>query len=148
MTRQKSTRRASGDDIPGLTAALTTPFVLASVAVVCIWLVQRGLFSPLIAWIIGVAVGIGLLAMLRRLYDSLVDGPNPQRNIRDRKMITRPGCLAGLIAYAAGIAISLALIWQLWPEWLTATLIGVALTPVLSFAVAFIQSRRESRRRR
>lgn len=136
MASARRRKDKNTDDIPGLTAAFTTPFAIAGTAAIMIWAVLNGYLSPTWAWIIGSILAVALTAVQVPLYRSLVGGS-----------ISRPGCLAGLYTYAVCIVLCLLLLWQAGPDGL---LIGVLLTPLCCFGIAFLVTSREtgsSRRR-
>jgi multisubunit Na+/H+ antiporter MnhB subunit len=133
-------KKKNTDDIPGLTAAFTTPFVISSVAVFMVWLVLNGYIFPTMAWILGSIMAVALTVAQVPLYRALVG-----------KSISRPGCLGGLYTYAACIVLCLLLLWQAGPD---GALIGVIVTPLCCFGIAALvtsresgQSRRKRRRR-
>jgi hypothetical protein len=138
MSQRRAIRKRNRtDDIPGLTVVMTVPFVGYAAAVVTVWLVVQGIFSPLIAGLLGLVAWIGLSASLRPLYTNLLEGP-----------ISRPGCFLGLIFYGIGVVISAILIWRMWPNWDTVALGSVVVVPLIGFGAAFLQSHFEAPRRR
>ncbi len=130
MTYARRRKDKNTDDIPGLTAAFTTPFVIAGVAVIMIWAVLNGYLLPTWAWISGSILAVALTAVQVPLYRALIGGS-----------ISRPGCLAGLYTYAVCIVLCLLLLWQAGPDGL---LIGVLLTPLCCFSIAFLVTSRET----
>lgn len=128
--------RRNTDDIPGLTAFLTTPFIVVSMIVLMSWLVLNGLITVLWAWVLGSIVSAAAGFVLPRLYRILLGSS-----------ISRPGCLAGLYAYGAALVVWALLAWQ--GGWAGA-LLGIVLVPVCCFScAAFISVRTvEDRQRR
>lgn len=124
------TRYQNTDDIPGLTARLTTPFVIVSVVIGMIWLVLNGLLDPLWAWMLGIAASAGLVAGQLPLFKYLL-GNN----------ISRPGCLIGLYMYGIGLVGWIILAWLSgWPG----ALFGILLVPICCFGSATFVSARNN----
>jgi hypothetical protein len=134
MPRQKQ----DNSDIPGLTTALTTPYIIGSVTIVVLWLVlQQGLLHPIFGSILGLIAIIGLTITSRSVYASLMKGT-----------ITRPGCLLALgVYFATTVILLLILAWVFWENrmnplaWmdlLNIALVGVLIIPLLGFGSAFL----------
>jgi hypothetical protein len=129
-----SSRRRQTDDIPGLTMALTIPFVGIAVGIIALWLSAQGLINGIWVGILSVITWIGLSFALKPLYSNLLNERSG--------LVSRPGCLMGLIFYAISLfVVTPILVWQLWPDWVNAGLIAVLVVPILSFTAAIIGTR-------
>lgn len=131
--RKTKQGKKGNDDIPGLVAVLTTPFVIASCVAITLWVIAQGLLLPQWAAGLAVIVGIAVCATLKTIYAALLGGS-----------ISRPGCFAGLLTYGVGWVVWGLMIWQGGSAGVFA---GMLLVPVACLGVAMIAGRNPPRRR-
>ena len=117
------------DDIPGLTMAFTTPYIIVSVIVMMAWLLLQGMLSLTWAIVLGSPATIGLILVQRYLFQHLL-----------RNKVSRVGCLVGLYSY--GICV-VAWIILFWVAGLSGAVLGVGLVPLGSIAGALLVTARE-----
>lgn len=120
------------DDIAGLTAWLTSPFVIFAVITVVAWLVQQGFLSWQWwgTWLFALVAMIAIRIALRPLYQMLL-----QDKHRRGGPIATEGCFAGLCVYAAWVLIGAISIWQLG---FTGAVITAISAPICSIGIAWV----------
>lgn len=117
------------DDIPGLTMAFTTPYIIASVILMMAWLRLWEMLTLTWAVVLGIPATIALIIVQRYLFQHLL-----------RSNVSRVGCLVGLYTYGICVVVWLILFWQ---GGLAGALLGVGLVPLCSIAGALLATARE-----
>ncbi|NJK79367.1 MAG: hypothetical protein HC914_05465 [Chloroflexaceae bacterium] len=139
----KSRRVSYENDIPGLTAWFTSPFIPVAVGIIFFWLVQQGFLSWQWwgTWALSSVIGVVLLVVQVPLYRSVLQDSRGRGG-----PISSAGCLAGLYMYGICIFLGAIAIWQFG---IGGGLLSVLLTPMCCFSIAwFITSREPKKRRR
>lgn len=121
------------DDIPGLTMAFTTPYIIVSVIVMMAWLLLQGMLTLTWAVVLGSPATIGLILVQRYLFQHLL-----------RNKVSRVGCLVGLYSYGICVVVWIILFWV---AGLSGAVLGVGLVPVCSIAGALLVTARDHNRR-
>lgn len=126
------------DDIAGLTAWLTTPFVPVAVGVLFVWLAREGFLSWQWwgTWLLATVITIVLLALQQPLYQLLLGVSSKTRGTPKRGgPISTTGCFAGLWLYGACLIAGLLALWQFG---LNGAIVAVIATPLCSFGSALL----------